>query len=66
MFNVQCLDALLCQCVEVFLGNELQVVEDDGLTGLVRIVGAEHDDPLALQQEGVHVGDADTLVGEHL
>ena len=47
-------------------GNVLQVVLENGLAGLFSIVGTEDEDSLAVQQERVHIGDADAGLREGL
>ena len=43
-----------------------EALRGDDLAGLLRLVRADDHDTLAVQQEGIHVGDADTGVAECL
>ena len=44
---------------QVGLLNVVELVVDDDLLGFFGTLGAEYHDALAVQQEGVHVSDAD-------
>ena len=57
---------LLCPCCKGIFRDEFQLIVQNGLTGLLGIVGAEDEDSLAVEQEGVHVGDADAGLRECL
>ena len=56
----------LCPHREVFLGNELHVVEDDGLTGKSGVVGAENENSLPAEQETVEIGQAYAGIAQNL
>ena len=57
---------ILQQTGEVLLRNDGKTVGGDDLGGLFGVVGAEDEDSLSIQQEGVQVGDADTFAREDL
>ena len=51
---------------EVLFLNDREIVGDNGLTGLFGIVRTEDQYALAVEQEGIEVGDADAFAGEDL
>ncbi len=51
---------------QIFIDDELEVVEDDSFAGTFGIFGAENEDALAAEQEGIEVGNADVRLAEDL
>jgi len=51
---------------EILLADDLEIVGGDDLGSLVGVVRTEDQDALAVQQEGIQVGDADAFTGEEL
>ena len=60
------LSGFLYQLRQVGLLDVAELVVDDDLLGLFSILGAEHHDALAVQQEGVHVGNRNAGLRERL
>ena len=49
---------------EIFLADEFEAVQDDCLSRTFCVVGAEDKYSLAVEQEGVHIGDADVGIAD--
>ena len=50
--------------MQVLVTEEIELIEHDNLVGFLLVVGTQEENPLAVEQEGEHVFDANTSFSE--